>query len=109
MDVAAQSSQAPANSEEEYWDDEVNEIEAMNEHYITLRANVVGLQYYKGLVGPNEAVLLVREPHNKFDPCVSSPWYLYSFLILDMYMPMQERDSSPQYRPSSSWPSSATK
>ncbi|EDR08813.1 SNF2 superfamily protein, partial [Laccaria bicolor S238N-H82] len=32
-----------------------------------MATNVVGIQYYKGLVGPGEEVLLVREPNNPYD------------------------------------------
>ncbi|KDQ18333.1 hypothetical protein BOTBODRAFT_184989 [Botryobasidium botryosum FD-172 SS1] len=64
---APQSSQIIVDSDEEYWNDEVIELEPMNEHYIRLVTNVVGVQYYTGLVGPGEEVILVREPHNKYD------------------------------------------
>ncbi|KIP02391.1 hypothetical protein PHLGIDRAFT_297330 [Phlebiopsis gigantea 11061_1 CR5-6] len=35
--------------------------------YVMMRTNVVGIQYYEGLVGPGEEVTLVREPTNKYD------------------------------------------
>ncbi|KAF5380521.1 hypothetical protein D9615_004518 [Tricholomella constricta] len=41
--------------------------EVRDELYCTMNTNVMGIQYYKGLVGPGEEVLLVREPRNKFD------------------------------------------
>ncbi|GLB37536.1 putative HIRAN [Lyophyllum shimeji] len=41
--------------------------EARDELYCTLNTNVVGIQYYKGLVGTGEEVLLMREPLNRYD------------------------------------------
>ena len=58
-----------------------------DEHYVDLNSQVVGVQYYKGaetivslyihfahcivgLVGHNEQVNLIREPHNKYDKYV---------------------------------------
>lgn len=35
--------------------------------YATLPTQVVGIQYYRGLVGPGEAVHLKREPTNPYD------------------------------------------
>ncbi|EPQ57350.1 hypothetical protein GLOTRDRAFT_74086 [Gloeophyllum trabeum ATCC 11539] len=32
-----------------------------------MRTNIVGVQYYKGLVGPGEEVRLVRQPTNQYD------------------------------------------
>ena len=32
------------------------------------RVPVVGLQYYSGIVNAHEAVMLVREPNNRYDP-----------------------------------------
>ncbi|TBU43646.1 SNF2 family N-terminal domain-containing protein [Dichomitus squalens] len=43
------------------------EEENRDELYVMLRTSIVGVQYYKGLVGPGEEVLLVREPHNRYD------------------------------------------
>ncbi|WWC89156.1 uncharacterized protein L201_004074 [Kwoniella dendrophila CBS 6074] len=40
----------------------------MDEHLVTFRTDVVGVQYYRGLVGKGEYVILRREPQNKFDP-----------------------------------------
>ncbi|KAG1816100.1 SNF2 family N-terminal domain-containing protein, partial [Suillus subaureus] len=50
-------------------DDEVIIIEAdpIDVLYCTLSSSIVGVQYYNGLVGPEEEVRLVREPQNKFD------------------------------------------
>lgn len=65
-------------------EEEVQEEEARDELYCSLKTNVVGIQYYKGmapltcywnsileshigLVGPGEEVLLVREPQNQYD------------------------------------------
>ncbi|PFH50907.1 hypothetical protein AMATHDRAFT_3537 [Amanita thiersii Skay4041] len=35
--------------------------------YFTFKSSVVGIQYYTGLVGSGEEVLLVREPQNPYD------------------------------------------
>ncbi|KAG0704509.1 SNF2 family N-terminal domain-containing protein [Suillus ampliporus] len=50
-------------------DDEVTIIkpDPIDVLYCTMSSSVVGVQYYKGLVGPGEEVRLVREPHNKYD------------------------------------------
>ncbi|OAX42534.1 hypothetical protein K503DRAFT_847742 [Rhizopogon vinicolor AM-OR11-026] len=50
-------------------DDEVTILEPdpIDELYCTLRTSIVGVQYYKGLVGPGEEVRILREPHNKYD------------------------------------------
>ncbi|KAH7924627.1 hypothetical protein BV22DRAFT_1129678 [Leucogyrophana mollusca] len=50
-------------------DDEVMiiEPEPVDELYCMMNTNVVGVQYYKGLVGPGEEVRLIREPHNQYD------------------------------------------
>ncbi|CDO69292.1 hypothetical protein BN946_scf184976.g11 [Trametes cinnabarina] len=53
-----------------YQEEEVEDIpeeESRDELYVMLKTNVVGVQYYKGLVGPGEEVILQREPHNKYD------------------------------------------
>ncbi|KAF8200953.1 SNF2 family N-terminal domain-containing protein [Pholiota molesta] len=47
--------------------EEEPEEEPRDELYCTFVTSVVGIQYYKGLVGPGEEVLLVREPHNPYD------------------------------------------
>uniref|UniRef100_A0A0W0FH49 Uncharacterized protein n=1 Tax=Moniliophthora roreri TaxID=221103 RepID=A0A0W0FH49_MONRR len=44
-----------------------NEVEVGDELYCTTRTKVVGIQYYTGLVGPEEEVILQREPQNRFD------------------------------------------
>ncbi|KAA1471714.1 hypothetical protein DENSPDRAFT_837772 [Dentipellis sp. KUC8613] len=41
--------------------------ESIDELYCTMSTNVVGVQYYKGLVDAGEQVRLVREPQNKYD------------------------------------------
>ncbi|KAF9024848.1 hypothetical protein BDZ89DRAFT_1068783 [Hymenopellis radicata] len=56
------SSQALAPVEDEALEEETHE-----ELYTSMRTNVVGIQYYKGLVGPGEEVILQREPHNAYD------------------------------------------
>ncbi|KLO20367.1 hypothetical protein SCHPADRAFT_897662 [Schizopora paradoxa] len=48
-------------------DDDNDVEEVRDELYCMINTKVVGLQYYKGLVGPGEEVVLVREPHNKYD------------------------------------------
>ncbi|OSX66693.1 hypothetical protein POSPLADRAFT_1131555, partial [Postia placenta MAD-698-R-SB12] len=49
-------------------EDEVNEVEEIkDELYVVLKTSIVGIQYYKGLVGPGEEVRLVREPQNQHD------------------------------------------
>ncbi|KAJ7497415.1 SNF2 family N-terminal domain-containing protein [Mycena latifolia] len=69
----ASASQPPSSSaplplavvEEE--EEEVTEVEPADELYIAMKASVVGVQYYRGLVGPGEEVQLIREPHNQYD------------------------------------------
>ncbi|KAI0276598.1 SNF2 family N-terminal domain-containing protein [Russula aff. rugulosa BPL654] len=41
--------------------------EQVDELYGTLSSNVVGVQYYKGLVDVGEQVRLIREPNNRYD------------------------------------------
>ncbi|EKM54585.1 uncharacterized protein PHACADRAFT_197015 [Phanerochaete carnosa HHB-10118-sp] len=53
-------------------DDDIEEVvpdeeEAKDELYVTYRTNIVGVQYYAGLVGPGEEVRLIREPRNQYD------------------------------------------
>ncbi|KAG2342905.1 hypothetical protein BDR05DRAFT_963717 [Suillus weaverae] len=50
-------------------DDEVIIIEPdpVDVLYCVLSSSIVGVQYYKGLVGPGEEVRLVREPQNQYD------------------------------------------
>ncbi|KAJ7703076.1 SNF2 family N-terminal domain-containing protein [Mycena rosella] len=75
---AASDSQTPTSSasaplaripaaEEEEDEVEIIEVEPPDELYIAMKASVVGVQYYRGLVGPGEEVRLVREPHNQYD------------------------------------------
>ncbi|KAJ7217931.1 SNF2 family N-terminal domain-containing protein [Mycena pura] len=47
---------------EEEDSDSVEPDEALDELYVTKKLNVVGVQYYNGLVGPGEEVRLIREP-----------------------------------------------
>ncbi|KAK7472758.1 hypothetical protein VKT23_000868 [Stygiomarasmius scandens] len=68
QDQALTSSQAPVSQVVDVDDPEDNAPEeAIDELYCCLNTNVVGLQYYKGLVGPGEEVLLIREPSNPYD------------------------------------------
>ncbi|KAF8893981.1 SNF2 family N-terminal domain-containing protein [Infundibulicybe gibba] len=62
---AVTSSTHVAASEEDV--DVPLEEETKDELYCTLSTNVVGIQYYTGLVGSGEAVMLVREPANPYD------------------------------------------
>ncbi|KAG1751540.1 SNF2 family N-terminal domain-containing protein [Suillus paluster] len=50
-------------------DDEVTIIEPdpVDVLYCSMSSSIVGVQYYKGLVGAGEEVRLIREPHNKYD------------------------------------------
>ncbi|QRW08198.1 SWI/SNF-related matrix-associated actin-dependent regulator of chromatin subfamily A member 3-like 3 [Ceratobasidium sp. AG-Ba] len=49
-------------------DDDYDEEEAQyTDMYLSFQSQVVGIQYYDGLVGPGEQVNLVREPTNKYD------------------------------------------
>ena len=47
--------------------EEAIQDEPQDELYCVLKTEVVGIQYYDGLVGPQEEVSLVREPHNQYD------------------------------------------
>ncbi|KNZ72866.1 Putative SWI/SNF-related matrix-associated actin-dependent regulator of chromatin subfamily A member 3-like 1, partial [Termitomyces sp. J132] len=47
--------------------EETPDEEIADELYCSMKTNVVGIQYYKGLVGPGEQVLLIREPGNPYD------------------------------------------
>ncbi|KAL7421932.1 hypothetical protein Q5752_003704 [Cryptotrichosporon argae] len=38
-----------------------------DEHYVTFKTDVVGIQYYQGLVGQHETVMLRRQPQNQYD------------------------------------------
>ncbi|KAJ7251551.1 SNF2 family N-terminal domain-containing protein [Mycena haematopus] len=70
---AASSSQASSSvssrpqlqAEEE--EDEIAEIEPPDELYVTMQTDVVGVQYYRGMVGSGEEVRLIREPTNPYD------------------------------------------
>ncbi|KIK67294.1 hypothetical protein GYMLUDRAFT_191953 [Collybiopsis luxurians FD-317 M1] len=48
-------------------EDQPMEDEVPDELIVSLRSQVVGIQYYHGLVGPGEEVLLEREPSNIHD------------------------------------------
>lgn len=50
-------------------EDEVEEIdeEPRDELYCMMTAKIVGVQYYRGMVGPGEEVRLAREPSNQYD------------------------------------------
>ncbi|WRT66541.1 uncharacterized protein IL334_003500 [Kwoniella shivajii] len=50
------------------YDDDNPPPQELDEHFVTFRTDVVGVQYYRGLVGRGEYVMLRREPSNKFDP-----------------------------------------
>ncbi|KAF9470596.1 hypothetical protein BDN70DRAFT_888939 [Pholiota conissans] len=52
---------------QEVLEEEPEEEDAVDELYCILPTSVVGIQYYRGLVGPGEEVLLVREPQNPYD------------------------------------------
>ncbi|KAG6887502.1 hypothetical protein C0992_012023 [Termitomyces sp. T32_za158] len=47
--------------------EETPDEEIADELYCRMNTNVVGIQYYKGLVGPGEQVMLIREPRNPYD------------------------------------------
>ncbi|KAH8108075.1 SNF2 family N-terminal domain-containing protein [Cristinia sonorae] len=48
-------------------EEDVPQDESVDELLVTMRTNVVGVQYYKGLVGMGEEVRLIREPRNQYD------------------------------------------
>ncbi|KAF8345940.1 SNF2 family N-terminal domain-containing protein [Amanita rubescens] len=60
-------SQPPASQREEAEEDTPSDEEAKDELYCAYSTKVVGIQYYRGMVGPGEEVLLVREPQNPYD------------------------------------------
>ncbi|KAF7376249.1 DNA repair protein rad5 [Mycena sanguinolenta] len=57
------SGQQPVEEEE----DEFVEVEPPDELYVTMQTDVVGIQYYSGMVGAGEEVRLTREPTNRYD------------------------------------------
>ncbi|KAG5353743.1 hypothetical protein C0989_002526 [Termitomyces sp. Mn162] len=61
--------------------EETPDEEIADELYCSMKTNVVGIQYYKGLVGPGEQVLLIREPGNPYDRyillCLLAPYFSY--------------------------------
>ncbi|KAF8633364.1 hypothetical protein AX17_004535 [Amanita inopinata Kibby_2008] len=64
-ETAVSLSQPPAGTSEEVED--AHQEEVRDELYCTMHTNAVGIQYYTGMVGPGEEILLVREPHNRYD------------------------------------------
>ncbi|KZV95946.1 hypothetical protein EXIGLDRAFT_747903 [Exidia glandulosa HHB12029] len=50
------------------------EDEVVEEHYVTMRTEIVGVQYYTGMVGMNERVMVLREPTNNFDRNAVKVW-----------------------------------
>ncbi|KAJ6625516.1 SNF2 family N-terminal domain-containing protein [Mycena sp. CBHHK59/15] len=63
---SADGTHVPA-MEGEALEEEVAEVEVADELYVSMKTNVVGVQYYKGLVGAGEEVMLNREPTNQYD------------------------------------------
>ncbi|KAJ7780541.1 SNF2 family N-terminal domain-containing protein [Mycena maculata] len=57
----------PRVDEEVVEEDETPEVEVADELIVSMRAQVVGIQYYQGLVGPGEEVRMNREPTNPYD------------------------------------------
>ncbi|RPD63881.1 hypothetical protein L227DRAFT_542891 [Lentinus tigrinus ALCF2SS1-6] len=48
-------------------EEDVPEEESRDELYVMLKTAIVGVQYYKGLVGTGEEVVLARQPQNQYD------------------------------------------
>ncbi|KAL5485063.1 ARC19 [Sanghuangporus weigelae] len=48
-------------------DEDEPDPETRDELYCVLETQVVGVQYYAGMVGPGEEVRLERQPHNQYD------------------------------------------
>ncbi|KAK0225975.1 SNF2 family N-terminal domain-containing protein [Armillaria fumosa] len=67
--VSATSAYPPSSTpvDETLIADEIPEEEPADKLYSTMRTNVVGLQYYKGLVGPGEEVIIQRDVNNMYD------------------------------------------
>ncbi|KAE9411346.1 hypothetical protein BT96DRAFT_952431 [Gymnopus androsaceus JB14] len=63
--TAAQSSQT--ESVENPAEDEAMEEEVRDELIVSMATQVVGIQYYRGLVGNGEEVIITREPTNQYD------------------------------------------
>ncbi|KAJ6499180.1 SNF2 family N-terminal domain-containing protein [Mycena sanguinolenta] len=61
--TSVSSGQQPVEEEEE----EIAEVEPPDELYVTMQTDVVGVQYYRGMVGAGEEVRLTREPTNPYD------------------------------------------
>ncbi|RSH83079.1 uncharacterized protein EHS24_006736 [Apiotrichum porosum] len=58
-----------ARSESEAADEDSDDAppQELEEHYVTMRTDVVGIQHYAGLVGAGEFVVLRRQPNNPYD------------------------------------------
>ncbi|KAJ7647212.1 SNF2 family N-terminal domain-containing protein [Roridomyces roridus] len=54
-------------ADEEVVENQTPEVEVVDELIVTLDTQIVGVQYYKGLVGVGEEVGLIREPTNPYD------------------------------------------
>ncbi|KZT19055.1 hypothetical protein NEOLEDRAFT_1142558 [Neolentinus lepideus HHB14362 ss-1] len=54
-------------TQNEELEDDAPDEESRDELYCTMGTSIVGVQYYKGLVGHGEEVRLVREPQNRYD------------------------------------------
>ncbi|KZO90728.1 hypothetical protein CALVIDRAFT_568793 [Calocera viscosa TUFC12733] len=58
----------PSQATELRQDEDVDDDDdGADEIYVVMNSQVVGIQYYQGLVGSGEQVLLVREPSNRYD------------------------------------------
>ncbi|WVQ81722.1 hypothetical protein IAT38_003847 [Cryptococcus sp. DSM 104549] len=57
----------PAASQAEEQEEETPFVMEHDEHYVTTRTDVVGVQYYRGMVGRGQYVQLQREPSNPYD------------------------------------------
>lgn len=64
---APRASQNASSQEEEVEEADVYEEESRDELYCIMSSKIVGVQYYKGMVGPGEEIRLIREPHNAYD------------------------------------------
>ncbi|KAF8622719.1 hypothetical protein AX15_006810 [Amanita polypyramis BW_CC] len=60
-------SQPGGSQGEEAEEDDPPDEEVKDELYCIFPTRVVGIQYYTGMACPGEEVLLVREPHNRYD------------------------------------------
>ncbi|KAJ7446182.1 SNF2 family N-terminal domain-containing protein [Mycena galericulata] len=71
---ASQASLSPSKrlgyvprAEEEVLEDQTPEAEVADELIVSMKSQIVGVQYYRGMVGPGEEVRLNREPTNAYD------------------------------------------